>query len=64
MNLNNGEFRTYIADGEFIVAIKQESNLSQDGGHTFEDVQNNYALTRKDAMELIRELESYIREAK
>jgi hypothetical protein len=35
MILNSGEFITCISDGFFVVAIKQESDWSQDGGYTF-----------------------------
>jgi len=61
MLLNSGEFTTYIIDGMFVVAINQESNWSQDGGYTFEDVTNSFELGRAQAMALIDELEDYIK---
>jgi hypothetical protein len=61
MLLNSGEFTTCISDGMFVVAINQESNWSQDGGHTFEDVTNSFELGRAQAMALIDELEGYIK---
>jgi len=49
---NNEEF--------FEISITKESDLSDDGGHTFEDVTNEADLTKPDAIELIKKLKSFV----
>ena len=62
MNLNNGEdeFETMVNAGLFWIAITQESSLSTDGGHSFEDVINTYKLDKQAAMALLNELKLYL----
>lgn len=60
MVLNSGEFTTCIRDGSFVIEIKQESDVSRDGGHTFEDVTNTFDLGRQQAMAMIDELNDYL----
>ena len=61
MKLKSGEFETCIdCDGDFEINIREESDISTDGGYTFEDVTNTYWLNRSEAKELIKELQHYI----
>lgn len=60
MRLNNREFETNIDGGMFSISIKQESDLSLDGGYTFEDVTNTYELDQKTARDLLDELKEYL----
>jgi len=60
MRLNNREFETIIRDGMFLIAIKQESDCSLDGGYTFEDVRNVYELNQQTARDLLNELKEYL----
>jgi hypothetical protein len=58
MKLNSGEFETN-ADGVFEISITQESDWSQDGGFTFEDVTNAFELDSTNAKHLIAELQAF-----
>jgi hypothetical protein len=60
MRLNNSEFTTDIDDGMFLISITQESDLSLDGGHSFEDVSNTFELTQQTARDLLLELKEYL----
>lgn len=61
MILGDNEFETGINSGDnFYIKIKQESDWSQDGGYTFEDVLNIYELDDKTARMMINELLDYI----
>ena len=61
MNLNNGEFETSInGELEYCISITRESNLSIDGGHSFEEVTNAYELNKQAARLLLNELKLYL----
>jgi|LGVF01.1.fsa_nt_gb hypothetical protein len=60
MKLNSGEFETQVKDGFFNIFIKEESDISLDGGHTFEDTTNSYSLISGEAKALIGELSDYL----
>lgn len=60
MKLNSGEFVTSVVDGAFTFEITQESDVSRDGGYTFEMVTNTFELGWKEAAALIEELQSYL----
>ena len=60
MNLDNGEFRTNADSGLYIIIIEKESDLSVDGGHSFEMVSNEYELTKAEAKRMIVELQSFV----
>ncbi len=57
------ELTTEVIDGEFIICIEQESELSLDGGYTFEDTTNSIELTKDQCRELITELMEFTLEA-
>lgn len=61
MNLSKGEFITEDEGDSFIIEITQESNWSQDGGYTFENVSNSFALNKYDARHLRDELNLFIK---
>lgn len=56
----DGIFRTRQAKDEFIVKIRQESNWSLDGGHSFEIITNAYSLNKEEANDLIAELKRFL----
>ena len=58
MRLNSGEFETND-DGSFEITIRQESDWSTDGGHTYENVANTYELSAENARHLITELQEF-----
>lgn len=60
MRLNDSEFTTEIDDGMFSISINQESDLSLDGGYTFEDVTNTFELSQQTARDLLNELKEYL----
>jgi len=60
MRLNNSEFETDSDDDEFSISITQESDLSQDGGYSFEDVKNTFLLSRQTANDLLTELKEFL----
>ena len=59
MKLNSGEFETRDS-GSFEISITQESDCSNDGGYSFENVTNTYELDVASAKCLIRELQYYV----
>ena len=61
MKLNSGEFQTRVTE-IFEITIKQESDCSLDGGHTFEDVENTFELDVYHAKHLITELQEFCAE--
>lgn len=58
MDINDGEFKTSVSE-LFEISITQESDWSQDGGYTFEDVTNTIKLDAVQAGRLAGELENY-----
>lgn len=52
--------KTYVKDGEFVIAIEQESDFSTDGGYTFETITNSACLNKDDAKELIIKLNQFV----
>lgn len=60
MRLKDGAFKTDVKEGMFCISIRQESDLSVDGGHSFEDVTNTWALNQQTAMDLLGELKEYL----
>jgi len=56
VNLNNGEFTTKVKGEWFFISITEESDISVDGGHTFEDATNQFELDVDKAKERLREL--------
>lgn len=60
VRLNSGEFETECVDGSFDIHITQESELSLDGGYTFEEVTNVFELNTVNAKALVEELQHYI----
>ncbi len=55
------EFETSITDWKtFKLEISEESNISLDGGYTFEPVTNSFALNQSEAARLIEELSEYL----
>ncbi len=61
MKLNSGEFETEIdEDGDFVISICHESDWSTDGGYSFEDVTNTFALDRENAIHLVDELQAHL----
>ena len=61
MKLNSGEFITDVKHGAFVIQITQESDVSLDGGHSFETVTNTFELGWKEAAYLLDELEHYLK---
>jgi hypothetical protein len=54
-------FETEIIEGrEFKVSLTEESELSLDGGYSYEVVTNSKSLTRLQAIDLYGELASFI----
>ena len=60
MRLKNGAFKTEFEEGMFYISIKQESDCSFDGGHTFEDITNTWGLNQQTARDLLIELKEYL----
>ena len=60
VRLNSGEFETEQVDGSFDIHITQESELSLDGGYSFESVTNIFELNSINAKALVEELQHYI----
>lgn len=61
MKIESGVFETSVdKDGDFEISISQESDISLDGGYTFEDVCLSYFISRTNAKHLINELKSWI----
>lgn len=62
MILHDDEFVTNAFDNGlwFAISIKQESDHSQDGGHTFEDVTHTFELDKGEAQNLLNELQDFI----
>ena len=59
MKIDDTGFSTEIGD-KFLIKLTQESDCSMDGGYSFEDVTNSVELDKKDAKELIKELQGFI----
>lgn len=51
---------TTVEDGHFIISIEEESDWSTDGGYNFEMVTNTAALDKKEAEQLIKELNQFL----
>ena len=60
MDISSGKFITCINDDTFDLMISEESDLSLDGGWTFEMVTSCFELSKENAMQLIDELEIFI----
>ena len=60
MNINNGEFITNFGSILFDIKITQESDWSQDGGHSFENVTNTFQVGKDVAAQLVEELTNFI----
>jgi hypothetical protein len=56
-----GDIKTNIGE-EFEISITEESDLSMDGGHTFEEVTNVAYLNIEQARQLIRELSTFCKQ--
>ena len=54
MNLEDGGFKTGIYEGMFNIIITEES------GHTFEDITNVWELNRSQVRDLLNELQEYL----
>jgi hypothetical protein len=54
-------FETYInTEGHFVISISYESDISTDGGMSFEEVTNESSVSVDNAKKLICELQAYI----
>ena len=62
MLLNGGEFisQTNKNNGTFEITIEQEGDWSTDGGHSFENVENVYGLSKEEAKDLRDELNQFL----
>ena len=52
--------RTFVKDDKFCISITEESDISTDGGYTFEDVTNVWELDDQDAQALLKELQEFL----
>ena len=59
MNLFDGAFETGEENGMFSISITEKSDISKDGGYSFEDVTNVAYLTAGEVLELIKELKCH-----
>ena len=60
MKLESGKFETEVDDGMLYISISQESDISKDGGYTFEDVTHTFELNKNTAKDLLTEINEYL----
>jgi len=60
MNINEGEFETEENLNNFYISITQESDVSMDGGYSFESVTNVCSLNYDEAQRLADEILLFI----
>ena len=53
---------TRIQGDGFLISITEESDLSMDGGYTFEQTTNCFSLSRESALILAKELRNFLNE--
>jgi len=58
--IDDTEIETRVKNGFFNIIITSESDISLDGGHTFEDTINEFSLNNGQAKDLIVELSDYL----